>query len=73
MSEIAPLQELSFEELMQNLTSLAESLASDTDGLEKALKKYEQGMVVAKECLRRLDQAEQRVMDIKDGMTGESP
>ena len=73
MSETAPLQELSFEELMQNLTSLAESLASDTDGLEKALKKYEQGMLVAEECLRRLDQAEQRVMQIKDGMTGESP
>jgi len=66
MSEAVPLEELSFEALMQRLASLAESLAEDNDGLETALQRYEAGMAVAAECLRRLEKAEQRVMQIKE-------
>ena len=63
---------LSFEQLMQELASISESLASDDDGLETAVAKYEKGVAVAKECLSRLDKAEQRVMQIKEGMDPEA-
>ena len=65
-------KELSFEQLMQELASISESLASDEDGLEAAVAKYEKGVAVAKECLSRLDKAEQRVMQIKEGMDPEA-
>ena len=64
-------KEATFESLLQRLASIAESLSKDTDGLEVALARYEEGLKLAKECLSRLESAEQRVIDLKDSLESE--
>ena len=66
------LEELPFELLMERLEGVAESLASDSDGLEQAMKKYEMGLAFAKECLKRLDQAEQHVIQLKSSLSSDN-
>lgn len=56
------LEELTFEDALQQLEALVERLdGDDPPGLEDALDAYEQGTALARECLRRLDAAELRV------------
>jgi exodeoxyribonuclease VII small subunit len=55
--------DLDFADALQRLEALVERL-DDTDdppALEEALDAYEEGNALARECLRRLDEAELRV------------
>ena len=72
MSADASLKEHSFESLLKRLEAITDSLASDSDGLEEAVKKYETGVALANECLSRLDKAEQHVIQLKEGMEAET-
>ena len=59
------LEELAFEALFQRLESIVEELGADSASMEQALHSYEQGINIAKECLGRLDRAEQKVLILK--------
>ena len=57
--------EESLDTLLQRLESIAKDLSEDSGTMESALKKYEEGIGLAKECLKRLDTAEQRVTELR--------
>lgn len=56
--------ELSFEEAMQQLEALVAELERDDVGLENSLRCYEQGVSLARMCLDRLERAELRVKEL---------
>ena len=54
--------DLTFADALARLEALVERLdGEDTPALEEALDAYEEGNALARECLRRLDEAELRV------------
>jgi len=55
----------SLDTLLKRLESIAKTLSEDSDTMELALKKYEEGIGLAKECMKRLDAAEQRVTELR--------
>jgi exodeoxyribonuclease VII small subunit len=57
--------DLSFEEALDRLEEIVDDLEDDPPGLDEALDAYEEGVGLAKECLARLDQAEQRVSELE--------
>lgn len=56
--------DLTFEQAMNRLEGLVVQLEGDDVGLEHALKCYEDGLALARQCLDRLDQAELRVRSL---------
>ena len=57
-------EDLTFEQAVQRLEALVEKLEDDTAGLEEALQAYEEGVLLARYCLQRLDTAELRVQEL---------
>ena len=59
----AALEDLPFAEALQRLESLVERLddPETPPSLEEALDAYEEGTALARECMRRLNEAELRV------------
>jgi exodeoxyribonuclease VII small subunit len=55
---------LTFEEALQRLESIAATLEDGDVGLEAALKAYEEGVLLSRYCLERLDTAELRVQEL---------
>ncbi len=53
-----------FEESLERLEEIVETLEDDPPSLDKALDAYEEGVSLANECLERLEQAEQRVSEL---------
>ncbi|PSQ98772.1 MAG: exodeoxyribonuclease VII small subunit [Bacteroidetes bacterium SW_11_64_17] len=53
-----------FEESLEQLEAIVETLEDDPPSLDEALDAYEEGVALAKECLDRLDDAEQRVSEL---------
>lgn len=53
-----------FEESLEQLEAIVETLEDDPPSLDEALDAYEDGVALAKECLNRLDDAEQRVSEL---------
>ena len=53
-----------FEENLEQLEAIVETLEDDPPSLDEALDAYEEGVALAKECLDRLDDAEQRVSEL---------
>ena len=58
----------SLDTLMKRLESIAKALAEDSGNLESSLKQYEEGIRLAKECLKRLDAAELRVTKLRSAL-----
>ena len=56
--------DLTFEQAVQRLETLVEKLDDDEAGLEQALQAYEEGVLLARYCLERLDAAELRVQEL---------
>ena len=56
--------DLTFEEALKRLEGLVETLEDDAAGLEDALRAYEEGVLLARYCLQRLDTAELRVQEL---------
>ncbi len=57
-------ENLTFEQALQRLEALVETLEDETAGLDHALQAYEEGVLLARFCLERLDTAELRVQEL---------
>ena len=55
----------SFESRLRKLETIVETLENETPPLEDALKAYEEGVHLAKACLKQLNEAELRVRTIR--------
>lgn len=53
--------ELKFEEALKKLESIVEGLEQGKISLEDSLKKYEEGIKLAKFCSEKLDEAEKKI------------
>lgn len=53
-----------FEDDLARLESIVEQLETDPPPLDDALDAYEEGVTLAKRCLHRLDNAEQRLQEL---------
>jgi exodeoxyribonuclease VII small subunit len=56
--------DLTFERAVSRLEEIVAALEDDSLDLEAALKAYEEGVILARQCLERLDAAEMRIQEI---------
>ena len=62
---------LSFEEALHRLEEIVEDLESNTEGIESALDKYEEGVKLYKYCYNKLTEIQGRIeILMKDGLNG---
>jgi len=59
-----PLEELSYEEALQELEELAQTLESGENDLKKTLLYFERGQDLASYCISLLDEAELKVEEV---------
>lgn len=61
-------KELSFEDAMKELESIAEELEKGNLNLDQSVEKFEEGMKLSKKCSKMLDEAEKKItILLKDG------
>ena len=58
---------LSFEEAYEALEKIADKLNSGDASLEEAIKLYEEGIRLSKQCSKALEEAKQRIDILKRG------
>ncbi len=61
------------EAALTRLEQLATKLDSDTGTLEDALKDFEEGIHLASQCLKYLDETELRIEKLHDSLTRQHP
>ncbi|MEZ4698988.1 MAG: exodeoxyribonuclease VII small subunit [Rhodothermales bacterium] len=62
----APIHEtLSFEEALQRLEQIIETLENDPPGIDEAVKTYEEGIALVRRCQERLEKAELRIQELR--------
>ncbi len=54
-------EEKSFEENLNELEQIASKLESGDLGLDEAIKEFENGIKLSKECSKKLDEAEKKI------------
>ncbi len=59
------MKEKNFEQKLNELEEISEKLESESD-IEEAVKLYEKGKKLAKECKHTLDEAQQKVIEISE-------
>ena len=57
----------SFEEKMISLEEIKKDLEKDNLSLDEAVKKFEEGMKISKECRDMLDEAEKKITILLEG------
>ena len=62
-----PLKDLTYEQALQELEELVNTLESGENDLESTLKYYERGQNLASHCITLLDKAELKVEDVLKG------
>jgi len=60
-------KEISFEQALEQLTSLVEKLESGELPLEESVAAFEQGVKLSRRCEALLDKAEQRLQVLENG------
>lgn len=60
-----------FEDLLAQLEGLVKALESENLDLERSIQAFEEGVKIARECHRRLDEAERRVEVLRRLPSGE--
>ncbi len=63
-------EDVSFEEAMEQLEEMVDSLEAGTLGLEESLKTFEKGMSLVRMCQKKLEDAETKIAKLvknKDG------
>ncbi len=65
--EFKPLEDLSYEEALQELEELVQTLETGENDLQKTLLYFERGQALASYCLSLLDDAELKVEQITKG------
>lgn len=58
-------QDFKFEDAIRRLQQIVTELEGKDFNLDQALISYEQGVALAKECLRRLEEAELRIKELR--------
>ncbi|MCA0446489.1 MAG: exodeoxyribonuclease VII small subunit [Bacteroidetes bacterium] len=58
-------QSLSFEDQLLRLETIVQTLESGNIGLDESLKLYEEGIILSKNCLQALNQAEAKVVTLQ--------
>lgn len=67
---------ISFEKALEQLEQIVEDLESGELSLEKALKKFEEGMKLSQYCNQKLDESEKKIsllMEQADGAVTKRP
>ena len=59
-----------FEESLNELEKIATNLENGELGLEEAIKEFEKGMKLSKECTEKLDKTEKRINILVQGEDG---
>ena len=62
--EFTPLEDLSYEEALQELEDLVKTLERGENDLKKTLLYFERGQALASHCISLLDEAELKVEEI---------
>ena len=62
---------LSFEEAMEQLEQIVQELESEELPLEKAIKKFEEGIKLSKFCNQKLEESEKKVTVLMEGQDGQ--
>ena len=65
-----PNKQPDFEASMQRLDEIVRALDSGTEGLDRSLKLYEEGIKLVRTCTEMLDRAEQKVKMLSLGADG---
>ncbi|MBQ8379591.1 MAG: exodeoxyribonuclease VII small subunit [Clostridia bacterium] len=60
-----------FEESLAELEKIASKLEGGDLGLDEAIKEFEKGIKLSKECSEKLDQAEKKINILVQGENGE--
>ena len=60
-----------FEESLDELEKIVSNLESGNLGLDEAIKEFEKGMKLSKECSKKLDEAEKKINILVQGENGE--
>ncbi len=69
-------KEQSFEASLKRLEQIVSKLEDGDQELEKSLELFEEGVAMAKNCQKKLDEAEKKIAKLvrdKDGKLGEEP
>lgn len=61
---MAKKESLSFEDALQRLEGIIESIDNDNKPLEEAIKLYEEGISLANHCTEKLEDAELRIEEV---------
>lgn len=56
---------MSFEQAVERLETIVADLEADKLDLAASMSAYEEGVALARQCLKRLDQAELRIQELK--------
>lgn len=64
---------IEFEEAVDQLEKIIDSIESGEAGLERSIREYERGMELIRHCRSILDQAEQRVRELSTDAPDERP
>ena len=62
---------LSFEKAMEKLEQIVQELESKELPLEKAIKKFEEGIKLSKFCNQKLEESEKKVTVLMEGQDGQ--
>ena len=62
---------LSFEKAMEQLEQIVQELESEELPLEKAIKKFEEGIKLSKFCNQKLEESEKKVTLLMEGQDGQ--
>jgi exodeoxyribonuclease VII small subunit len=65
------MDELPFEDALQRLEAIIDSLEDGDEGLEEILKLFEEGTGLIKRCQAQLDQAEARIVELSRKLENE--
>ena len=58
-----------FEDLLKRLQEISELLESEEVGLEDSIKLYEEGVKLSKLCHQKLEEAELKITNLKQGFS----
>lgn len=61
------MEELTFEQAMQKLETIANELEKDNLDLDTSVKKFEEGMKLSQKCNKILDEAEKKITILING------
>ena len=68
----SPEPQVSIDTLIKRIESISKTLAEGSSSLESSIDQYEEGVRLAKECLLRLGEAQQRVTQLRDALESDS-